>query len=336
VPAIPIDWRHPAAHGLYWAALGVKKSQGIYKPTEFDVLNIDRQILHGLQALMHSGKLLYDPLSGPDGGYHRMLPDYRYIDAYHYAVYGAVYRNPAERLKGAAVVESFEAGHENFLTWAIQHLYWAGLDEKAEKYYALIRKIYTKRDPRNLVRYSKPIKTFVMDEFIAAEEIEDNDRVQGLVVEFLIRAIEEGLAANRPESARRWIDTARLIYDNYNRSQDYRTIRGPDQLNRMALDTSFSGMFQQALEIYLTQFYGPGGIRFKIRAWNYVDDEILRRVYDRVKPRLAAEARAVGIDPEMAFPEPAGMLIFRESRGKPKAPENPDQPFISERRSGMR
>lgn len=336
VPAIPIDWRHPAAHGLYWAALGVKKSQGMYKPTEFDILNIDRQILHGLQALMHSGKMLYDPLSGPDGGYHRMLPDYRYIDAYHYAMFGAVYRNPAERLKGAAVVESFEAGHENFLIWATQHLYWAGLDEKAEHYYTLIRKLYTKRDPRNLARYRKPIKDFVMDEFRNAEEIEDLDRVPDLVVQFLLRAIEEGLAANRPESAKRWIDTARMIYDNYNLSQDYRTLRGPDQINRMGLDHSFTGMFQQALEIYLTQFHGPAAIRFKIRAWNYVDDEILRAVYDRVKPRLAEEAKAVGLDPDLAFPEPAGMLVYREKRDDPKARENPDQPFVSERRSGMR
>jgi hypothetical protein len=335
IPAIPVDWRHPAAHGMYWAALGVRKSQGILKPQDFDLLNTDRQILHGLQALMHSGKLLYDPFSGPDGGYHRMIPDVRFIDAYHYAVFGSVIRNPAERLKGAAVVESFEAGHENFLTWATQELYLAGQDEQADRYYRLLRQTFTDRDPRNLERYRKPLHKFVMDEFIHAEEIEDDDRVRGMLVNFLMRAIDEGLAANNPQAARRWIDSADTVYKNYHRSQGYRTLVGPDGINRMAMPP-FPDMFAQALEVYLTRVLGPGAIRFKIRAWENVHEEYQRRVYDRVRPVLVRECREIGLDPDSAFPEPPGMEEYRQNRGRPLRPESPDQPFVSERRSGMR
>ena len=59
IPAIPLDWRHPGAHGLYWAALGVKRAHGLLRPGDFDVLNTDRQVIHSMQLLTESGQTSY-------------------------------------------------------------------------------------------------------------------------------------------------------------------------------------------------------------------------------------------------------------------------------------
>ena len=61
----PLDWRHPAAHALYWARRGGQFGEGrINDDTIFKSLNNDRTEIQAMQALARSGVVSYDPFSG--------------------------------------------------------------------------------------------------------------------------------------------------------------------------------------------------------------------------------------------------------------------------------
>ena len=333
VPAIPLDWRVHGAHGLYWAALGVKRSQGFLNPEQFDILNTDRLILMGLQSMMHHGKIFYDPFSGIDGGYYRRISDTRYIDAYHFAVFSSVIRNPKERLRNAAITESFQAGHENFLIRAVQELFLAGDKRRAERYYDLLRKNFTSRDGRNIARFSKPIEVFVEDEINRDVELMNDDLARAMVANFLFAALDHGLAQNDPMGAAAKYKEARKIYDLYQSRQEKRVDVGPDQIQRMMLPP-FEDLFTIALENYMTVALPSSAIRIKLAAWRYVDNWYKRRIYDRIKGQLAAECQRVGLDPAKTFPEPPGMAEFRANPSSPDP--RPQSPFLSEIKSGQR
>jgi len=101
------------------------------------VLNTDRQILHALQQLTRNGEIIYDPISG----YYRQMPDPRFVDAYHHAMFGASQRIFSERLKNSDAPESFRSGHENFLIWAVEKFFFYGNMEKARSYYEQLREM---------------------------------------------------------------------------------------------------------------------------------------------------------------------------------------------------
>src|SRR5690606_33065333 len=76
----PIDWRHPAAHGAYWAALGTERAEEVRSRVDIDLINTYRQNIHSLQMLTRHGRLVFDPISM----HIDMLPDPRFIPAYEH------------------------------------------------------------------------------------------------------------------------------------------------------------------------------------------------------------------------------------------------------------
>ncbi|MBI1373975.1 MAG: hypothetical protein GC159_14730 [Phycisphaera sp.] len=327
---VPADWRHPGSHGMYWAALGVRKSKGLLRPEDFDVLNTDRQLLHGLQSLLHNGKIIFDPVSQ----YYRTLADPRFIDAYDAAVFGAYERvvdiKDSGRMDVGVAPDSFKAGHENFLIWAIQALYFYGDEAGAEKYLKRARKLYGNREPHSMQRYAKTLKDFVMYETIRSEAMEDPDAARTAVNGYITRAFEQGYATGDVDQAEKLITMARQIHAFYQQkhagsSQVFEGVR-----RRMDLPP-FSDMLAQTFVVYMLQPVPSQEYTLhKSRVWKNADDGLKRRTFDFIRPRLYPLVERMRFLPAVAFPEPPGMDEYRKAM-KALKPEDralrEDRPF---------
>src|SRR5262245_5977910 len=84
----PIDWRHHAAHSLYWSYRGVE--MGIVRWTEenkrdYDFINTDRIVVQSVQDLFRSGELYFDFLSSTFPGQYVLcmgVPNGHFVQSY--------------------------------------------------------------------------------------------------------------------------------------------------------------------------------------------------------------------------------------------------------------
>ncbi len=315
---LPLDFRHPATHGLYWASLGVKVSEGVRNiddSNRFQVLNTDRQVLHALQALTHNGRITYDPITG----YYTQLPDARYITAYERAVVTAGQRIGGKYLTTTAP-SSFRSGHENFLIWSMQLTYRYGSEQQARNIYGRLRRTYSNFQEGRAERYSQP-----MAEFIRAQDKENLtslDNASLYVTGNLTQALIQGYANGNAEIAQRWNALAEEAYHWYQKKQNRETYNTSVR-NRMGLPP-LAEMKADALYQLLTQSPQVAHPLLKARIWRNIPDGAKRRVFDRVRTPLYRQAMQIGLDPERVFPEPPGMEAYRQAN--PRTEVGPTAP----------
>lgn len=231
----PLDWRHPAAHALYWAARGVEEAQR--RVTEenrkdFDFTNTDRVVVQAIQELFRSGNLFFDPVN-PD--FYMTLVSVDFLDKYE-----SYRREITER---AGVFEDptrtftlYREGLENFYKDAIRYLYRRGDRAKAAEYYEKLR-------TAPWLNVNNPFKTQdlsrTLEEFVV-REITDDDRITSpqVAMQEITGALEsaymEGLLAGNTEVFRSNFEYAALFHREYQKSQRFRTWVAGEQ-GRMGL-----------------------------------------------------------------------------------------------------
>ena len=168
----PLDWRHPAAHALYWSRTGVERAFG--RETEanekdYDFLNTDRITVQSMQELFRSGEIYFDFFEAAKGefAYYFAIPSTNFIDAYYElmeesreraGVYG-------DRNK---IFTMFSAGFQNFIEDAIMMFYRRGQIKQAELYQKRLREYpgRNRNDWRLEEKYSAPIDEFVQMEMV--------------------------------------------------------------------------------------------------------------------------------------------------------------------------
>ena len=134
----PLDWRHPAAHSLYWARLGVERGLGrveAQNKTDFDFTNTDRLVMQSIQELFRSSELYFDFLEFEQGkyAYYMAMPNTFFIDSYGQQLEDVATRGGiATSMK--RTYTNYAAGFENFLQDAILHYYRRGDLDKAIEY----------------------------------------------------------------------------------------------------------------------------------------------------------------------------------------------------------
>ncbi len=324
---LPLDFRHPAAHGLYWSALGVRVAENERNAdadeTHFQVLNTDRQILHALQALTHNGRITYDPVTG----YYSQLPDARYITAYERAVLTAGQRIGGQYLKSAAP-DSFRAGHENFLIWSMQLAYVYGSREQAQEIYARLQHTYGKFKPDRIARYSQTLDEFLLKQF--TENMTGLDEAAQFITGNLTQALLQGYANGNTELAARRHALARQVHQWYQNKQGRETF-GTTVRDRMALP-SLAQMEADALENLLLSAPQRVSPLLKARIWTNVPVHLQQRVYDRVRAPLYRQVNQMSrdLDPAALFAQPPGMAEYRKAH-PPTTPDHADPP---DRKSG--
>jgi len=150
---LPLDWRHPDSHAIYWAVKGLQQAGSDELPEgseiEISETNTDRIVAHSLQNLFRNGKIfIFDPRisqsedrSGGELVKDIFLrPDLRMFEPYNNAVLAIL--DKYEKTADIKRLQSFGNGHRNMLKNAVLSFYQSGHREQAQKIYNQLKQRY--------------------------------------------------------------------------------------------------------------------------------------------------------------------------------------------------
>jgi len=178
---LPLDWRHPDSHAIYWGVKGLQTAgKGDYS---VDETNTDRIVFHSLQNLFRHGKVfVYDvplPRSTEDARQTKsseqrtmtqdifLRPDLRMFEPYNQAILAILGKYKV--LKDSTYV-SIQNSHRNMLKNAVLSFYQAGSypedshRRQARKIYEQLGQFYP------LDEFKVPLPVFARDRLL--EELE--------------------------------------------------------------------------------------------------------------------------------------------------------------------
>lgn len=310
----PLDWRHHAAHALYWALLGSKYSGEIKNPNIFEAFTSDRLAFDSLRDLVQTGRLGRDLRFG--------VPDPRFFDGFE-----RVLDQMAQWVKGEPGYEkALREKRRGFLEEATEISCRYGSLEEADAYYAKLRAEFGK-EYRG--QYDVPLADFMRK--INRESLKQFESARMLVHSFAVQAIRLGWATGRPEVAQRYLGQAKACYDAY-MSEENR----PKRIERKARELPpVEVILGGALESFLLAPPSAVDVRAKLRVWHGMRAEHLQYVYDQTVRQLHAEARRAGLDPEKAFPPPPGMDAYRKALKEAEAREMQNAPKGEQPKTGQ-
>lgn len=312
----PIDWRHPAAHGLYWSTRGSEQGKARYNDAnhlDFDFLNTDRISIHSLQELWRSGELYFDFVAAANGqnGTYLGIPNSYFVQSYGDIVYRLADDSWADD-RGKRAYTSYGAGYENFLKDATRFFYRRGERDVAEKYLSFIRGIPI----QNLNNPDRAHELADLDAFIAAE-LKDRQTSPDVAVQEVVGSLmdgfQKGLLGQDTEGYRRAVEYARAFHGNYMAQQLKELVVGP-RTEKMPRD------FNEVAGVVFMSFMEMLSPDEAEVAYVGADDTLRRWSYDKLKGTYAdlyaQAAEKGGRSFETVFPEPPGMAAFRVERDR--------------------
>ncbi|GAI11969.1 unnamed protein product, partial [marine sediment metagenome] len=136
---LPMDWRHPDSHAIYWAVKGLQiAAKEDDREIEADETNTDRIVAHSLQNLFRNGKIFIYELSLPASSqdfsqqagtqiYKEVFlrPDLRFFEPYNKSVLAILEKYEDDEDQSRYV--SLQNGHRNMLKNAVFSFYQSGL-----------------------------------------------------------------------------------------------------------------------------------------------------------------------------------------------------------------
>jgi hypothetical protein len=175
---LPLDWRHPDSHAIYWAVKGLRiAAQEKARKLEINETNTDRIVGHSLQNLFRNGKLIIRDvpmeLPDPDGSERSRIqilkevflrPDLRMFDSYNKAVLKNIEKYKDDR----GTYESMRNGYRNMLRNALFSFYQSGHKRQAQKIYTQLKEGYP-----DLPEFKVPLEAFAHARLV--EELESID-----------------------------------------------------------------------------------------------------------------------------------------------------------------
>jgi len=298
---IPLDWRMPAPHGLYWTTYGMHLCNSESMATIL-ATNTDRIVLNCLKDMSYYGRLGYEESASPDWPRLVMLPDYRYIAATH-----------AEHVRLGELVSKarnepfsenlFKAGHINYLVWASQMLYARHRRSEANKYFRYIKETYKPKGPEwklslaqfiffRLNQGGRPIHQLAQPQIAAA-----------------ILAAYEFSARGNVQDARSSMQYAIRVYNIYRKGAVERMKLRPFGVIQLDLVRALLIRPQiYAMWLPLTD---------RSRLYASISPQGQLKIYDSIAPALRRQCEAEGLDFDKAFPAPPGLEEYRERQRQP-------------------
>ncbi len=293
----PLDYRHSAPHAIYWTQLGLDRVATGDRVEEADIgaINTRRNFFMALQQLMRSGRIVFEPAvaEGAEPYFNRM-PDPRFVFAYkdYYEKLVEESEDPEAR---EAFKEAFQYGSRNFMDLAIAQAWSLGYEDLARELYDEQRSAVV--GTRFAPRYDPPLVEFVLAN--VRESIDTPDNARWWIVSNIQRAIEYGVMNNEPEAGARHMRLATEAWNHYRELNPnpndplYKEIKSMEQMVR---DTT------RALLL------SPIDPVAKIRLWRFSSEEVKQNLWPELNGRLRFEAREAGLDPDVAYPAPEGMV----------------------------
>lgn len=167
----PMDWRHPSAHAIYWGQKGVEGGLSRVDDAnkrDFDFINTDRMVAHGVQELFRSGELYFDFLANRTRngvGFWQGMPNPHFVDTYGEILKELTYRSWADNALDRGF-RPYLNGYENFLRDVITFYYRRGEMQRAEEYRTLLRTMPGRNvhDPTWIEETSLPLDEWVNKE----------------------------------------------------------------------------------------------------------------------------------------------------------------------------
>lgn len=235
----PMDWRHPAAHGLYWTARGVERARlraDANNIEDFDFLNTDRQVVQCVQEMYRSGDLFFSYLyhrvpelriqRGGFAGFdtfYRGTPNVWFVDTYKEVIDEARPRGSLFE-SGERLFTLYAAGYENFMRDAIRFFYRRGQRDMAQKYH---NELLT-YDHININYYDKPLELGQdLESFVASMFQDERFKIPQVARSEIDAALQaayiQGLIAGNIDLFRQNFRYAQAFHAAYSAEQVFQT-----------------------------------------------------------------------------------------------------------------
>jgi len=217
---LPLDWRHPDSHAIYWAVKGLQiAAKGESREIWMTETNTDRIVIHSLQNLFRNGKIfIYDvSLQVPSQDSSQppqtqifkevfLRPDLRMFKPCNEARLATLekYKDLSKSVYG-----SLQDGHRNMLKNAVLSFYQAGHRRQAQKIYNQLRKLYP------LDEFKVPLVVFARNRL--REELRSigvNDAKE--MIQMMLRESYFRYAMRDDDEAFGGEKLAKEVYDHYN------------------------------------------------------------------------------------------------------------------------
>ncbi|MCH2143586.1 MAG: hypothetical protein MK082_00405 [Phycisphaerales bacterium] len=304
----PIDWRHPQAHALYWAARGREFAEdrsnnedGIYS-----IINNDRIFIQAMQFLARSGMMSVDPFSNDNPG---RLSDDRWIkvlDDYFMELYDKHYET-----RGAGS-DTFTTFHENFMTWAVGMLYRSGEIQQAQDLLERLDALYGSGGVIPNLTYDRPLDLFVQ-ESTYGNYLDRPWLAYGDVQAALRRGYREGILLNRPKLLENALTFAKDLTRYFKESEDHDYV---NKFGEARMTDLVSNISKSVQDVFVSVLSDPTlSLVDRLTIFNRAPVEQRRLVYDIAKPILETEFTNSPLSETLEFPsiypEPPGMEEFR-------------------------
>ncbi len=312
----PLDWRHPSAHALYWAARGVEQALTLVSESnkkDFDFVNTDRMVSHALQELWRSGEMYFDFLGAAatdqTAPFYAVAPNLHFTDSYGDTLRELRDRSPFDKTTKA--YSFLSAGYENFLIEATRFYFRRGQNDLAQKYYDMATKDpnYNQNDPDRIIRFGRPLADFIWEE--SKDEYTRPDIAREEVVGSLQGAYLQGLIGGNAEVFRRQFEFARQVHEYFFKKQGRATNMDPDMM-RMELMSSDFRLVAMAELVRLVQILDIDDAE---TLYNNAPEFLRRYCYDKVREvygGFVEQLQKQGGRPfNEIFPEPPGMEEHR-------------------------
>jgi hypothetical protein len=321
----PLDWRHHAAHALYWSAKGVELGEARVDAAnrrDFDFLNTDRVLVQSIQDLFRSGDVYFDFFTSMFPGRNALwkgAPNLHFVEAY-----GEVLDPMRERGGAFADVTQrgwtqLSSGYENFLRDVICFYYARGDRANAERYHHLLLThpgINVELNRLRLMEDAIPLDAWVEKELNdqwtrpAIAILQTEAALQG--------AFTGGLLAGDLEVFARQMDYAKIAHRIFFENQARFTSVDPNQERMRQLPKDIRIM----AGLSFMQFMSGLGIDDAEKVYDRAPDDLRAFAYDFLVERykadldeLSAQAGDKGARSFAAiFPEPRALAEARAAR----------------------
>jgi hypothetical protein len=313
----PIDWRHSAAHSLYWAATGVELASNrwtIDNRKEFDFVNTDRIVAQSVQELFRSGEVYFDFFAASMGQYALVqgMPSPYFVESYGLILDEIVARNWETEDRRNRGWTPLMHGYENFLRDAVCFFYRRGQRDEAERW-----RMKLLSDPRmNL--YNNPFRTeelsLPLDEFVA-KELNDRATSPSVFITQVTAALDSAFASGLLGG-----DQA-LFLSQFEYAKRFHRYFMENQRRNVIADRERARMDQWPPDFELAA--GQRFVTFMLSLsldeaemmYDRAPESLRRYAFDaletRYKEDLTAIAAAGGRGFDALFPEPSNMNAFR-------------------------
>ncbi len=216
-----LDWRLPEAHAIYWASLGLNRTNELVN------LACERMIFQSLSNAFRGGRLAYGgSLEGLE-----VTPNTSLVDAVNQQYLDSMAKHPNN--------QSIRSGYRNWLIDATVILFAFGQETKAAEYYAKLR--LQSNDPK----HRRPLEEFAIQELAGDIASATFDQAHAAVQGYLYQCYL-ALAVGDDDRAQAFDLIARRIWEKY--TQQIGGGRSQERRGLPELRSMKTTMFQRCLE----------------------------------------------------------------------------------------